>query len=426
MKRTLMLIATAVFITALPGALLAQDDGQMTHDELVEYLGVHTDFEDYLHEVDIEVGERKNESPHPRRVLVGHVAEERFVIQVQFDEEYPRDDVVLHIYADIDDDETTGREGSTAYNGTDMMYSFVDARNDPRFFNREVRAHQHYPVRGAVLGDSVYVCDDIHPNITDGATDFRLRLLSHLRSEAGVSHSTDWARVNVPLSEDRELPKLPMPEAANFSALTMPNFAELSHSIWQDEHTVRLRPDDAEVSGFIPLMNDDFDGVGAEDESVRWRSPVAGSYHVGLVMSGNPEGLQRTRRTLIAREESGDVPRSIFGVSGLDVLVDGEPVGTVVGHGSSGDVVHFTEEPVALERGMPIEVRSAEHSGAVVFSDVHLATAPPTVPSLRIENLTTWHQHIHKYFDCSYRGKIEVRNMGQIDMYFLNRLKREY
>lgn len=36
------------------------------------------------------------------------------------------------------------------------------------------------------------------------------------------------------------------------------------------------------------------------------------------------------------------------------------------------------------------------------------------------------YKHIHKYFDCSYRGKIEVRNMGQIDMYFLNRLKREY
>ncbi|MFW5867565.1 MAG: hypothetical protein ACOCX2_07090, partial [Armatimonadota bacterium] len=391
MKRTLVLIAAVALVMTLPTAARAQDDAQMTHDEVVEYLGVHPDFEDYLHEVEIELGERRNESPHPRRVMVGHVAKERFVIKVQFDEEYPREDVVLHIYADIDDDESTGREGSTAYNGTDMMYSFVDARNDPRFFNREVRAHQHYPVRGVVVGDAVYVCDDIHPKIVDGETDFRLRLLSHLRSDAGVSHSTDWVRVRVPLSEDRELPRLPMPEAANFSALTMPNFAELSHSIWQDESTVRLRPDDAEVSGFIPLMNDDFDGVGGEDEAVRWRSPVAGSYHVGLVMSGNPEGLQRTRRTLLAREEAGGIPRSIFGVSGLDVLVGGELVGTVVEHGSSGQVVHFTEEPVALERGTPIEVRSAEHSGSVVFSDVHLATAPPTVPSLRIENLTTWH-----------------------------------
>ncbi len=34
--------------------------------------------------------------------------------------------------------------------------------------------------------------------------------------------------------------------------------------------------------------------------------------------------------------------------------------------------------------------------------------------------------HIKKYFNCTYRGKIDVRNKGQIDMYFLDRLKKEY
>lgn len=36
------------------------------------------------------------------------------------------------------------------------------------------------------------------------------------------------------------------------------------------------------------------------------------------------------------------------------------------------------------------------------------------------------YRYVHKYFDCSYRGKVEVHNMGQIDMYFLNRLKEKY
>ena len=36
------------------------------------------------------------------------------------------------------------------------------------------------------------------------------------------------------------------------------------------------------------------------------------------------------------------------------------------------------------------------------------------------------YMHINKYFECSYRGKIDVRNKGQIDMYFLDRLKKEY
>jgi hypothetical protein len=387
---TVMLAMVAVLVT--PALLVAQEAEQMTREELVQYLGVHPDFEDYLHEVEINSGERRNASPHPHRLLAGHVAGNRYVLKLEFGEDYPRENVVLHIYADIDDNVATGRMGSEAYNGTDMMYSFVDARNDPRLFNRQVRAHQHYPVRGVIIGNAAYVCDDLNAKIgEDGRTDFRLRLLSHLRDQPNVSHSTAWVQVNIPLQQGRELPRLPMPELAGFSLLTMPNFTELSHSIWRAEGTVRLRPEDAEISGFLPLMNDDFDGVGREDESVRWRSPVAGSYHVGLVVSGGPEALQRTRRTLLAREEEGELPQSTFGLAGLDVLVGGKLIGTVTGHDHSGDVVYFSDEPVTLEQGAPIEVRSAEHGGAVVFSSVHLTKAPPTVPPLVIENISAWH-----------------------------------
>jgi len=30
---------------------------------------------------------------------------------------------------------------------------------------------------------------------------------------------------------------------------------------------------------------------------------------------------------------------------------------------------------------------------------------------------------IRDFFDCNYRGKIETKNMGKIDMYFVNRIK---
>jgi PAS domain S-box-containing protein len=36
------------------------------------------------------------------------------------------------------------------------------------------------------------------------------------------------------------------------------------------------------------------------------------------------------------------------------------------------------------------------------------------------------YKHVEKYFDCTFRGKVEVKHMGQIEMYFLNRLKKEY
>ncbi|TVS20805.1 MAG: hypothetical protein EA424_02115, partial [Planctomycetaceae bacterium] len=384
-----------VLLAASPLLLMAQNPDSMTHQELVEYLGVHSDFEDHLQEIEIRVSSRGEGAPTPARLFVGHVAENRFVIKLDTaDQVYPREETVLHIYADIDDDRSTGREGSDHVAGTDMMYSFSRGTNDPRFFHQDIRTYDRYPVRGVIVGNTVYVADDVKVNVRDDQTHFRLRMLGERREGGQVvaSASTPWTYVQVPLAKNRELPSLPLPEEAGFAHLTMPNFAELAHAIWNAEGTIRLRPEDAQIRGFLALMNDDLDGIGADDESVVWRSPVAGRYHVGLVMSGNPEALQRTRRTMLARDKAGqDPPASLFGVAGLDVLVAGEKIGTVVGHRGTGDVVHTSKEPVELEPGTPIQVRSAAHSSSVVFHSVHLTKATPAVPPLVIENLTTWH-----------------------------------
>jgi len=36
------------------------------------------------------------------------------------------------------------------------------------------------------------------------------------------------------------------------------------------------------------------------------------------------------------------------------------------------------------------------------------------------------HDYIKDFFDCDYRGKIETKNIGKIDMYFVNRIKTEF
>jgi class 3 adenylate cyclase len=36
------------------------------------------------------------------------------------------------------------------------------------------------------------------------------------------------------------------------------------------------------------------------------------------------------------------------------------------------------------------------------------------------------YDYIKDFFDCDYRGKIETKNLGKIDMYFVNRIKPEY
>ena len=44
----------------------------------------------------------------------------------------------------------------------------------------------------------------------------------------------------------------------------------------------------------------------------------------------------------------------------------------------------------------------------------------------RVNISYTTYEKIKDYFDCEYRGKIEVKNRGAIDMYFVNGLKPEY
>lgn len=36
------------------------------------------------------------------------------------------------------------------------------------------------------------------------------------------------------------------------------------------------------------------------------------------------------------------------------------------------------------------------------------------------------YEQIKDYFDCTYRGKIEIKNIGEVDMYFVDRLKEEF
>ncbi len=361
-------------------------------EELAERLGVPADFAGRLQEIPLDIGGSGPTAPRPKRVEAGHAGGDRYVFRITFAEPFCREDWVFHLYADVDNDPETGRQDSPSFRGTDMMYSFVAGRNDPRFMNPAVRTCRVIPVRGVVRGNAVYVSDDIRVPLRDERTDFRIRLLSHLRSENRDSYSSGWTDVRIAADAPGPAPRLPIPEPFGVSSLTMPNFAELAYRVWQDPDTVRLRPAEARVQGYQVLMNDDFDGMGRREERAVWQSPVAGTYHVGLVLSAHPERLQQQRRMDLVRQSESGAAEGAAGPAGLDLRVDGELVGTLVGDPrATGDVIYFTSKPVALREGLPIEVRSAEYSGAMVFHSVHLSKQPPQVPPLRIENLSAWH-----------------------------------
>ncbi|WP_066758314.1 adenylate/guanylate cyclase domain-containing protein [Crocinitomix algicola] len=44
----------------------------------------------------------------------------------------------------------------------------------------------------------------------------------------------------------------------------------------------------------------------------------------------------------------------------------------------------------------------------------------------KINISSTYYQHISDYFNCTARGKISVKNAGEIEMYFLDEIKKEY
>jgi class 3 adenylate cyclase/CheY-like chemotaxis protein len=44
----------------------------------------------------------------------------------------------------------------------------------------------------------------------------------------------------------------------------------------------------------------------------------------------------------------------------------------------------------------------------------------------RVNISETTYEYVQDYFDCTHRGKIEAKNVGQINMYYVDRIKREY
>ena len=87
------------------------------------------------------------------------------------------------------------------------------------------------------------------------------------------------------------------------------------------------------------------------------------------------------------------------------------------------------------------ELRCGIHTGEVVAGvvgkrkyvydiwgdTVNVASRMESSGAVGMVNVSgTTYEIIKDYFDCTYRGKIEVKNKGKIDMYFVNRIRPEY
>jgi class 3 adenylate cyclase/DNA-binding NarL/FixJ family response regulator len=126
---------------------------------------------------------------------------------------------------------------------------------------------------------------------------------------------------------------------------------------------------------------------------------------------------------------------------GLPIRNKSNPIDTVL---AALEIQKFVENSNKIKKinKEPIwEIRLGIHTGEVIagvigkkkmaydiWGDaVNTASRMESSGSANMINISgSTYKHVCKYFDCIYRGKIEVRNMGLIDMYYVTGLKHEY
>ncbi|MGD8240879.1 MAG: hypothetical protein PVH68_20175, partial [Armatimonadota bacterium] len=347
-------------------------DGDSIPDELEERLGTDPAAPEDLVLVyddkaqgagDESIGPRRRLAPDITRVYTCNVAGDRYLWKIEFAQEYLGDGSIFHLYTDLDNDLTTGRQDKEFVRGTDVMYSFVDGRSDPRINNAAARARGAALIRAVIAGNAIYVCDDVTINQQAGETNYRIHLLSHRADETSDSdNSGGWLVVSVPGDSDKPKPPLPVPVRRNFEL--MPAWYELLHELWQDERTVRLSTDQAHAERFTVHTNFELEGKGDPGERATFTSPTGGRYHFAFVIHERPGRL-----------------------TGLELSANGKSIGEAAGSGESGRFLLFTREPIALKQGDAISLSNAKRGGPSRFGECMLLASKPEVPPLQVRHV---------------------------------------
>ncbi len=126
---------------------------------------------------------------------------------------------------------------------------------------------------------------------------------------------------------------------------------------------------------------------------------------------------------------------------GLPLRNKSNPINAVLAGLQIQDYMNTHNDQMILENKQPWELRVGIHTGPVIAGvigvkkfaydiwgkTVNIASRMESAGHVGMVNVSgVTYGHIKDYFDCIYRGKIEAKNIGKIDMYFVNGLKKEY
>ena len=296
----------------------------------------------------------------------GHVGGDRCVWVYEFGSSVSEQRTVFHSYVHLDADLTNGRQDSQFSRGVDAMYSFVDAHNDPRIFTKSLRTHPEWPVRGIVAGNRIYVCDDVFVTRRDDHAEIRVSTLSerypNARTTKKVGKGTPMRTVKARLRSQRKPPALDYPSTQGFTA-TAPNYT-LRYRLRYGEGTVALNLAAAERADVIAHYNGDVETPKGAAGRVDVTLPVTGRYRLALF--GRAIGA---------------------GGAGLDISLAGRPVGTVAAGNVGPPGTLFYSEPLAVQEGTVLTMRSSPRGAAGRFGDMMLIRTEPKLPELCIANL---------------------------------------
>jgi len=125
---------------------------------------------------------------------------------------------------------------------------------------------------------------------------------------------------------------------------------------------------------------------------------------------------------------------------GLPLSNKSNPVDTVLAALEIQNYMNALNDTKVLNNLQVWELRVGIHTGPVVAGvvgkkrfaydiwgdTVNVASRMEQTGHVGMVNISgITHDYIKDFFDCDYRGKIETKNLGKIDMYFVNRIKPE-
>ncbi len=126
---------------------------------------------------------------------------------------------------------------------------------------------------------------------------------------------------------------------------------------------------------------------------------------------------------------------------GLPLRNRSNPIDTALAALEIQKFVRETNERQLAENKPKWEIRLGIHTGEVIAGVIGKSKMAYDIwgdavnTASRLENngepnriniSGSTYKYISNYFECSYRGKIQVHNKGEVEMYFLNRLREEY